>query len=283
MSEIGFVGLGRMGFQMASRLHRAGHPVRATDVSEQARSRIDATGVTTVPRLEELAGCSVVMTSLPATADVEEVYVGTLFSLLEAGSICVDLSTISVERSVAVAGAASGAGIAFLDAPVGGTSIHAEAGTLAIMVGGPVEALNQVRPLLDILAATVRHMGANGSGLEIKLITNRLLTTHLVAIGEAIIEMEQAGLDVETCLDLLRAGAVPRLLEYKAAPMANRDYRPLFTVDLMSKDLRLAAERRRGGAVTERAVDVMAAAQRAGLGASDIAAVMEIIERETHP
>jgi 3-hydroxyisobutyrate dehydrogenase-like beta-hydroxyacid dehydrogenase len=241
---------------------------------------MESTGVTTVGSLEDLAGCSVVLSSLPTTSDVHDVYVGTLLSVLDPGSVCVDLSTISVEGSVEVADSARRTGIHFLDAPVSGTSIHAEAGTLAIMVGGSAEALDQIRPLLQAFASTVTHMGPNGKGLEMKLITNRLLTTHVVAIGEAIIEMELAGLDVPSSLDLLRSGAVPRLLDYKAGPMAARDYQPLFTVGLMSKDLRLAEERRPAGAVTGRATDIMLAAEAAGLGASDIAAVMEILQEE---
>jgi 3-hydroxyisobutyrate dehydrogenase len=280
MTGIGFVGLGRMGYHLASRLHHAGHSVMATDLSEAARSRMESAGVTTVPSVTDLAGCSVVMSSLPATADVEDVYLGALIALLEPDSVCVDLSTISVEGSVNVAAAAAHRGIAFLDAPVSGTSIHAEAGTLAIMVGGPLEALERARPLLESFAGTITHMGANGKGLEMKLITNRLLTAHVVAIGEAIVEMEQAGLDVASSLELLRSGAVPRLLDYKARPMAERDYRPLFTVGLMSKDLRLAAERRSAGPVIGRAVESMLAAEGAGLGSEDIAAVMEIIQRE---
>lgn len=280
MIEVGFVGLGRMGYHLAGRLHRAGHSVRATDLSEEARSRMESAGVPTVDSVTDLAGCSVVMSSLPNTADVEAVYLGALVSLLEPGSICVDLSTVSVEGSVDVAAVAAQRGIAFLDAPVSGTSIHAEAGTLAIMVGGPRDALERVRPLLESFAGTITHMGPNGKGLEMKLITNRLLTAHVVAIGEAIIEMEQAGLDVAACIQLLRSGAVPRLLDYKAGPMAERDYRPLFTVGLMSKDLRLAAERRPAAPVTGRAAEAMLAAERAGLGSEDIAAVMEILQQE---
>ncbi len=281
MSDVGFVGLGRMGYHLANRLHQAGYSVLATDVSEEARSRMESAGVTSVRTLEDLAGCAVVMSSLPTTSEVHDVYLGTLLSMLDPGSVCVDLSTISVEGSVEVADSARRAGIQFLDAPVSGTSIHAEAGTLAVMVGGSAEALERVRPLLRAFAATVTHMGPNGKGLEMKLITNRLLTTHVAAIGEAILEMERAGLDVPSSLDLLRSGAVPRLLDYKAGPMAARDYRPLFTVGLMSKDLRLAAERGPAGSVTGRAVEIMLAAEAAGLGASDIAAIMEILQEET--
>jgi 3-hydroxyisobutyrate dehydrogenase-like beta-hydroxyacid dehydrogenase len=279
MSDVGFVGLGRMGFHMASHLVRAGFAVAATDISTDARERAEASGIQTVPDLDSIAGCGVVMSSLPTTTHVEDVYVSGLFPVLPTGAVCVDLSTISVDGSIGISREASAHGITFLDAPVSGTSIHAEAGTLAIMVGGPSEALERVRPMLESFSAAVHHMGPNGAGLEMKLITNRLLTAHVVAIGEAVLAMEAAGLDVAACIELLKAGAVPKLLDYKAPAMAARDYSPLFTVELMSKDLRLAAERRPAGQVTEEAVAVMLAAEAAGHGPADIAAVMEILVR----
>ncbi len=279
MTDIGFVGLGRMGFDMARHLVDAGYTVHGADVSASARDRAASVGVRGTGHARDLAGLEVIMSSLPDTPQVLQVYTGDggLLHNLSRGALCIDLSTISVESSRSVAAQAAGAGIDFLDAPVSGTSIHAAAGTLAVMVGGSAEAAERARPYLEPFSALVHHSGPSGSGLEMKLITNRLLTTHLVAISEAIVELEAAGLDVSASLELLRSGAVPRLLEYKAGPMAARDYSPLFTVDLMSKDLGLADERRPAGPVTAAAVDIMRRAKEAGLGADDIAAVMEIV------
>lgn len=279
MTEIGFVGLGRMGYEMARHLVGAGFEVLGVDVSDAARVRASSAGIRTTADAGELAGVEVVLSSLPDTPQALEVYTGErgLFGAIGARALCIDLSTISVDASRSIAERGSAVGIDFLDAPVSGTSIHAAAGSLAIMVGGPAGAVDRARPYLAPFSTNVHHCGPNGSGLEMKLITNRLLTAHLVAIAEAIIEMEDAGLDVSASLELLRAGAVPRLLEYKAGPMAARDYSPLFTVDLMSKDLGLADERRPPGPVTERAVDVMRRARSAGWGPEDIAAVMEIV------
>ncbi|HEY4607138.1 MAG TPA: NAD-binding protein, partial [Acidimicrobiia bacterium] len=143
---------------------------------------------------------------------------------------------------------------------------------------GDVDALHRARPFLEAFSSSVHHLGANGAGLEMKLITNRLLTAHLVSLAEAILEMERAGLDTEKCLEVLRQGAVPRLLDYKAGPMARRDFTPLFTVDLMSKDLALADARRSAGTVGQAAARVMGEAKRRGLGPSDIGAVIEVLE-----
>jgi 2-hydroxy-3-oxopropionate reductase len=273
---VGFVGLGRMGGPMSRRLLEAGWKVIGIDSSAEVRARAEEIGMTVASAPAAIAECRVVMSSLPDTPQVLEVYEGLVESLAP-GSLCIDLSTISVGTSRELAAAASARDIAFVDAPVSGTSIHAEAGTLAVMAGGESEAVDRARKYLAAFSSSVHHVGPSGSGLIMKLISNRLLTTHLVAIAEAILGMETAGLDVPVGLDALRAGAVPRLLDYKAGPMANRDYTPRFTVDLMSKDMRLASELLPAGRLGLAAAEILEAARLAGLGAADLGAVMEIV------
>jgi 2-hydroxy-3-oxopropionate reductase len=278
MGTVGFLGLGRMGGAMARRLVEAGHRVVGIDPLATARDQAAGFGVEVTDDLAAAASAQVVLSSLPDTPEVEEVYLGGLLELLAPGSVCLDLSTLDVEASRRIAVSALARGIDYLDCPVSGTSVHAEAGTLAVMVGGDPAALERGRPYLEPLATSIHFLGPNGAGLEMKLITNRLLTAHLVAIAEAILEIESAGLDVSACLELLRAGAVPRLLDYKAEPMSRRDHSPLFTVDLMSKDLGLAAARRPPGPLTAVAVEVMAKTQKQGWGPSDVSAVIEVLQ-----
>lgn len=276
MSTVGFIGLGRMGGAMAGHLAAAGHRVLGVDPSPEARATAESAGVEIVESTAALR-VAVVMSSLPGDAEAEEVYLGGLLRELEPGALCVDLSTIDVALSRSIAAVASEAGHRFLDCPVSGTSVHARAGTLAVMVGGDLAALEEARPLLETFASSVHHIGPNGAGLEMKLITNRLLNAHAVAIAEAILAMEDAGLDTGACLELLRQGAVPRLLDYKAGPMAERDHSPLFTVALMSKDLGLADARRPPGPVTAAAVEILRLARDRGWGDHDISAVIEVL------
>ena len=273
---IGFVGLGRMGGPMSRRLLEAGWKVIGIDSLAGARAGAVGVGMEVASALGSAAECQVVMSSLPDTPQVREVY-EWLIPRLAPGSLCIDLSTISVAASRELAAAASTEQIAFVDAPVSGTSIHAEAGTLAVMAGGEVAAVDRARTYLAAFSSSVQHIGPNGTGLMMKLISNRLLTSHLVAIAEAITEMEATGIEVPVGLVALRAGAVPRLLDYKAPPMANRDYAPRFTIDLMSKDMRLANELLPPGRVGLAATEVLDAARAAGLGADDVGAVMEIV------
>jgi 2-hydroxy-3-oxopropionate reductase len=268
MTTIGFVGLGRMGGAMAVHLVEAGHRVLGVDPSAEAKEAALSSGVEVVPSLSNLT-VSVLMSSLPGDDEVREVYLGGLFDLLEPDALCIDLSTIGVATSQEIAGTAARAGHRFLDCPVSGTSVHARAGTLVVMAGGDPAWVEEARPLLEPFAASIRHLGPNGA--------NRLLNAHLVAIAEALTEMEAAGIDTGVGLELLRQGAVPRLLDYKAGPMAERDHDPLFTVDLMAKDLGLADERRAAGSVTAAAAAVLRRAQDRGWGPSDISAVIEVL------
>lgn len=276
----GFVGLGRMGLPMARHAVAAGHEVVGVDVAPEALGRARDAGLEASAELTTLTGVDVICSSLPNTPEVRDTYLGStgLLSILDPGTICFDLSTIAIEGSLEVAAAADAAGVAYLDSPVSGTSIHAEAGTLAIMVGGDPAALEKGRQVLEPFSSAVYHVGANGDGLRLKLITNRLLATYLGAVAEAVVEMETAGLDPAAGLEVIKAGAVPRLLDYKSRPLTERDFTPQFTVGLMHKDLGLAADAfppGRLGSVSKGFIDALA---DQGLGELDVAAVISIVE-----
>ena len=279
MTTVGFIGLGRMGGPMAGHLVGAGHRVLGVDPSPQARQAAGEAGVEIFDAIEDLQA-SIVFSSLPDGPEVEGVYLGGLLERLEPGALCLDMSTIDVTVSQRIATAARELGHHFLDCPVSGTSVHARAGTLAVMVGGEIEGVEQARPYLAAFSSSTHHVGPNGAGLEMKLITNRLLNAHVVAIGEAILEMEDAGLDTDLCIELLRQGAVPKLLDYKAGPMAERDHNPLFTVDLMAKDLGLADARRPAWPMGAAAARILRQARDRGWGPSDISAVIEVLGAE---
>ncbi len=279
--RVGFVGLGRMGLPMACRVATAGHHVTGFDASSEASERAGEAGLRTVGDLGGLAGCEVVCSSLPGTDDVEAVYCsqGGLLEVLEPGAAAADLSTVSVDGSRRVAAEARRRSVGFLDAPVSGTSIHAEAGTLTVMVGGPPEALDAALPVLETFSSRVERVGDNGSGLLLKLISNRLLTAYLSAIAEAVVAMEHTGLDVGKGIELLRAGAAPRQLDYKAEPMAARDFAPMFTVDLMRKDLGLADAALPEARIAGVARQILEETAAAGRGREDLGALITTVEQ----
>lgn len=279
--RVGFVGLGRMGLPMAKHIAAAGHELLVFDVSEPARVRAAEAGLTVAAELGEFGNVEVLGTSLPATEHVEEVFFGDggLALILSAGTVCADMSTISIAGSRSISQRCAEREIAFLDAPVSGTSIHAEAASLVVMAGGAADAVETARPVLECFAAEVAHVGDSGAGLELKLITNRLLTTHLAAIAEAVVSIEKTQLDVSQCIELLRAGAVPRLLDYKGVALADRDFTPLFTVDLMRKDLRLAADELPPMPLATAAHEIVEATSDLGMGDADLAALITIVEQ----
>lgn len=271
---IGFVGLGRMGRPMARNLVTAGHEVVGVDANPAAVAAARDAGINASMDLGAIAGTEFVCSSLPDTPQVEEVYAG-LFATLAAGTVCADLSTISVDGSRRLAAAALERGIAFLDTPVSGTIPHAESATLAIMVGGDPAALERIRPILEVLSSSVRHMGPNGAGLVMKLITNRLLSACTAAIAEAVLSMEANEIDTTEGLAFLGGSAVPKLIDYKGPALRNRDYTPAFTVDLMRKDLVHARELAGPDRIAQVVHRIFDEAAENGYGDADIAAIIE--------
>ncbi len=269
---------------MAKHIAAAGHDLIVTDIVQEALERAAAAGLE-VARVAEMADRDVVCTSLPDTPHVRAVYTdqGAIFDTVRPGTVCVDLSTISLGGSRDLAAIARRRELSFLDAPVSGTSIHVEDATAVVMVGGDPAALDRARPVIETFAERVDHVGPNGAGLELKLVTNRLLTTHLAALADAIVELEHLGLDVARCIDIIKAGAVAKLLEYKADALATRDFTPYFTVDLMRKDLAIAAEALPPSELSDVSRRMLEQAHDIGLGEADIAAIIEVAEAEATP
>ena len=118
---------------------------------------------------------------------------------------------------------------------------HARAGTLAIMVGGDEASLEAHRDVLEAFSASIHYFGANGAGLQMKLVTNHIFAIHISAIAEALTMGTKGGLDPELMVEFLKASVIPKILEYKASPMIAKDYAPTFTINLMLKDLRIIA------------------------------------------
>jgi len=242
--RVAIVGLGRMGSAMATRVDGAGFTVLGYDTIPSARDAARGAGLHVVDELQSLHDADVVLSSLPDTAAVESSYVGPskLLDLLRPNATCVDLSTIAPAASARIAAIAQTRDVGFLDAPVSGSPKHVASGTAALYIGGLAEHLQRVDSVLGSFSETRELIGLHGAGLRLKLIANRLFTTHLAAIAESIQELEALHLDVTVGLRLLERGAVPKLLSYKAQPMADHDWTPGFTVSLMRKDLRLMAD-----------------------------------------
>jgi 3-hydroxyisobutyrate dehydrogenase len=253
MATIGFIGLGNMGGPMAANLLKAGHTVTGYDLSADAVAGLEGAGGTAAATVgEAAAGVDAVVTMLPAGRHVKAVYLGEDGVLANAakGTLLIDSSTIDVATAREVATAASGAGMAMVDAPVSGGVGGAAAGTLTFMVGGPDEAFAAARPLLEAMGKTIVHAGGPGNGQAAKICNNMILGISMIGVCEAFVLAEKLGLDHQKLFDIAStaSGQCWSLTTYCPVPgpvptsPANRDYKAGFTAGMMLKDLRLAQD-----------------------------------------
>ena len=250
MTRIAFIGLGNMGGGMAANLAKAGHDVRAFDLSADALDRAKAAGCLPMASVAEAAdGAEAVVTMLPAGTHVEAVY-GDLFAAsLSPAAILIDCSTIDVATAKRVAEAAHAKGITAVDAPVSGGIGAANAGTLTFMVGGSDDAFARAQPILSSMGKAVIHAGANGTGQAAKIANNMLLGATMVATCEAFLLAEKLGLAPQTFFDIssVSSGQSWSMTSYCPVPgvgpdtPADHGYQGGFATALMLKDLKLAA------------------------------------------
>ena len=246
MTAVGFVGLGTMGREMAANLVKSGHQVRGYDVSREALAACPGIGVSPAASLAEAARESeIVVTMLPDTPEVEEVLLGPngLRENPPKGRLIVDMSTVSAVAARRMAEALRAVGVTLLDAPVSGGVQGARDARLSVMVGGPAEAFERARPVLEAMGKTVVHVGEAGAGQAVKACNQIVCAMNLQAICEALALGRAAGLDLEKLRDVLMGGAANSwMLENLGPAMLAKDARAGFRIDLQLKDLRLAGE-----------------------------------------
>lgn len=251
--KIAFIGLGNMGGPMAHNLHKAGHEVRAFDLSQPARDKLAADGVPIAADAKAaVQGAEVVISMLPASQHVEGLFLGAgdLLAQLPAGTLVIDCSTIAAATSRKVADAAQAKGVAFIDAPVSGGTGGAIAGTLTFMVGGDTADLERARPILEKMGANIFHAGSVGAGQTAKICNNMLLGILMAGTSEAIALGVANGLGPQGA-ERNHAPQLGRQLGAREVqPLPRRDGNRTrqqglcggFGTDLMLKDLGLAQE-----------------------------------------
>jgi 3-hydroxyisobutyrate dehydrogenase len=291
MARVAFIGLGNMGGGMAANLARAGHDVRAFDLSADAVARAVASGCTAVA--DARAACAdaeIVVTMLPAGLQVEAVYGDSVFAAAPAGATLVDCSTIDVATAKRVAEVAASKGYAMLDAPVSGGIAAAAAGALTFMVGGTDAGFVAAQPYLAAMGRTVVHAGASGAGQAAKICNNMMLGAEMIATCEAFLLADKLGLDPQKFFEIasVSSGQSWSLTTYAPWPgvgpetPADRDYQGGFATALMLKDLRLAAEAAASvGADTPmgaRAAELYESFAAAGNGGRDFSAILTMLE-----
>jgi 3-hydroxyisobutyrate dehydrogenase len=249
--QIAFIGLGNMGGGMAANLVKAGHEVRAFDLSEAALAAAREAGCSTCSTAREAcATAEAVVSMLPNGAIVRQVYWDEVIGHAPEGAIMMDCSTIDVATAREVISVTEAHNYQMVDAPVSGGIAAAAGGTLTFMVGGSDEAFARARPILAAMGKAVIHAGAAGNGQAAKICNNMLLAIHMIGTCEAFAMAEKLGLDAQTFYDIssVSSGQCWSMTSYCPVPgvgpvtPADNGYQGGFAAGLMLKDLKLAME-----------------------------------------
>jgi 2-hydroxy-3-oxopropionate reductase len=250
-TPIGFIGLGIMGRPMALNLCAAGYPLAVHARRPEALAPLTEAGARACASPAAVAAaCDMVFTMLTDTADVEAVILGqaaddaqAIIAAARPGSIVVDMSTISPAATRSIAARLAQRGVRMLDAPVSGGDIGARDGTLSIMVGGPAQAFERVKPLFDVLGQNIVHIGDHGAGQVCKACNQIVVGQTIAGVGEALLLAEAAGVDGARVREALLGGfAGSRILEVHGRRMLEGDYAPGFKAALHQKDMRIVQE-----------------------------------------
>ncbi|MCS6907907.1 MAG: NAD(P)-binding domain-containing protein, partial [Anaerolineales bacterium] len=239
--RVGYIGLGLMGKPMARNILKAGFPLVVHNRSRGAVEELVAEGARAAFSPREVAEqVDVVFTNLPDTPDVELVVLGKqgIIEGAHPGLIYVDNSTIKPATARMIAERLAEKGVMALDAPVSGGDIGARQGTLAIMVGGPAEAVEKVRPILEAMGKTITHVGEAGAGQIAKAANQIMVAAQMVAMGELLIFAKKAGADPKKVVEAIKGGAAQCwTLDVKPPRLFAGNRTPGFKAYMQAKDL----------------------------------------------
>ena len=243
MKKLGFIGLGIMGAPMAAHLIKAGHEVFLNTRSEVPVTLLTSRTKACATAREVAEAADIIFLMLPDTPDVAKVlFEGDgVASGLSQGKTVVDMSSISPMETKEFAEKINALGCDYLDAPVSGGEVGAKTGSLTIMIGGPNEAFERVRPLFELMGKNITLVGGNGDGQTCKVANQIIVALNIAAVGEALLFASKAGADPAKVRQALMGGfAASRILEVHGERMIKRTFNPGFRIGLHQKDLSLA-------------------------------------------
>ncbi|MBT3391868.1 MAG: NAD-binding protein [Chloroflexi bacterium] len=238
---VGYIGLGIMGKSMARNILKAGYPLVVHNRSRSAVAELVAEGAKEAFSPAEVAAqVDVIFTNLPDSPDVELVALGTegIIEAARDGLIFVDNSTIKPATARLISQELGQKGVLALDCPVSGGDIGAKNGTLAIMVGGPADALEKVLPIFNAVGKSITHVGEAGAGQIAKAANQIMVAAQMVAMGELMILAKKAGADPEKVVAAIQGGAAQCwTLDVKPERLFAGNRQPGFKAYMQAKDL----------------------------------------------
>jgi 3-hydroxyisobutyrate dehydrogenase-like beta-hydroxyacid dehydrogenase len=287
MERVGFVGLGIMGSRMAANLRRAGFELTVYNrTRERAQAFAQEHGADVADTPAQVGERSDVVITMVVDGDqVRTLLLGQdgVASGAQPGTLCVDMSTIAPGQSRVLAQELGEQGIAFVDAPVTGSSPKAQDGTLTIMAGGSERDYARAQPLFAAMGELVLHVGETGQGQTVKLVNNAVAAANASTLAQALVVARGLGADLDALVRIMGAGSGnSTMLALKAQPMIEHDYSTLFKLEHMLKDVRLCLEEGQAAGVPFPAAaavrEQLTAGMGRGLADQDFAALLEVVE-----
>ncbi|MEO1192978.1 MAG: NAD(P)-dependent oxidoreductase [Pseudomonadota bacterium] len=284
--DVGWIGVGKMGLPMCGHLLKAGFQVVAFNRAKEKLAPLVGQGATAVDACRDVAAAPVIISMISNDAALRAVALGDdgVLAAAAAGSVYVDMSTVSPTVSAEVAEAADAKGIAYLRAPVSGGVALAEAAKLTVLMSGPAEAQTRALPVFQVMSAKQIDVGAQEEARVLKLLINMMVGSTAALVAEALTYGRRGGLDWDVMLDALGSSAVASpLLGYKLEPLRARDFTATFSIEQMMKDfdLLLASGHAVHAPLPVAAMvrQLLAAAEAQGDGALDFFATVKTMER----
>jgi 3-hydroxyisobutyrate dehydrogenase len=286
--KVAVIGLGSMGLGMARSLIRAGHAVTGCDVSQEARSRLMAHGGHAASTPAEAASeADIVVTVVVNAAQTEMVLFGAAGAVeaMKSGTVVISSATMSPADAKSFSTRTEAKGLLYLDAPISGGSVKAEAGKLTVMASGSAEAFAAARPALDAMAETVYELGdAAGIGSSFKVVNQLLAGVHIAAACEAITFAKSLDLDISRVFEVITKSAGNSwMFENRVPHVVDGDYSPRSAISIFTKDLGIVSDIGRSRKfplpVTSAALQLFIMTEAAGMGRDDDASVARLLAK----
>jgi 3-hydroxyisobutyrate dehydrogenase-like beta-hydroxyacid dehydrogenase len=286
MKKIGFIGLGIMGFPMASHLLAAGYDLTVYNRTTEKALELGKIGAKVADSPLEVAENSEVVFTMLANSDVvEEAIFGKdgIANGAHEGLIVINCSTVSPESNIALHNRLAKKGIIMLDVPVTGSGVQANAGTLTFMCGGNREVYQKCIPIFEAMGKKSFYMGEIGAGSYTKLASNTMLAINMMSLAEGLTIAAKCGIDPETFVEVVSGGgSKSAMAEAKTPKIVKRDFSPNFKSSLMLKDvglaLNLAKELKIVTPILSLSKEILQIGVSMGYGEEDLCAIVKCYE-----
>lgn len=239
--SVSFIGLGAMGWHMASHLPKLGINVQVWNRTEQKAQAHAAQFATQAVSIQQAVQADIIISCLPTSADIEALIAQ---HPPKSGAIWVDCTSGVPDSAKKLADTLKNMGAAYLDAPVSGQTIGAERGTLTVMVGGDADAFAIARPIIQAFADLIEYVGESGAGFAVKAVNNTLMATHLWALAEGLSILKAQQVDLNSALSCINhsSGQSGISQNIMAQRVLSREFPKTFALDLLQEDIGIASD-----------------------------------------